>query len=187
MIIGITGTLGAGKGTVTNFLVAHKGFLHVAVSGSGFLRDEARRRGLPLERPIYQQIANEYRAKGATGLMEAVYESAKDDIISGANIVLEPQHTAAEVAFIRSKGGIELSVDADLPIRYERIHARGSEKDHVTFEEFLAIQTQELHSDDPNKNNLGAAIALADYHLTNNGTPEELFRQVEEVLKKALF
>ena len=181
MIIGITGTLGAGKGTVTDFLVEKKNFLHASVSG--FLAAEAQQRGIYPDRIARQRIANEFREKGPTGLMEAVYASVKDDIAHSARVVLEPQHTVAEVLFVQSLGGIEISVDADLRTRYDRIYARGSEKDHVTFEEFSRIQEREMWSDDPNKNNLGAAMARADIHLTNNGTPAELFALIEEAVQ----
>ncbi len=182
MIIGITGTLGAGKGTVVEFLKAH-GFVHFAVSDT-FLRNEAKRRGLEPDRSARRDIANEYRAQGATKLMEAVLAEAAGEIAVGKNVIVEPQHTVPEVEFIKEQGGIVLSVDADLPVRYERITKRGSEKDHVSYEEFVAEQVKELASADPNKNNLAAAIEAADYHFLNNGSVEELHVQIEEVLAK---
>ncbi len=181
MIIGITGTLGAGKGTVVEYLVNKKGFKHFAVSDT-FLAGEAQKRGFEPNRIVRRDIANEYRAKGPTKLMEAVYEMAKSAVEAGDRIVLEPQHTAAEVAFIQSIGGVELAVDADLHTRYDRIQKRGGSKDDVTFEQFAEEQKHEMESEDPNKNNLGAAIALADVTLQNNGTPEELYAQVEKAL-----
>jgi dephospho-CoA kinase len=182
MILGVTGTLGAGKGTVVDYLKT-KGFKHFAVSDT-FLAGEAEKRGLPPTRDNRRDIANEYRAKGPTKLMEAVLEFAKDDIDAGNDVVIDPQHTKAEVEFIQSMGGFEIAVDADLPIRYERIQKRGSSKDDVSYEEFAAAQILEMASDDPNKNNLGMAIAVADARVTNNGSLEELYSQVDEVLSK---
>ncbi|MDR0438308.1 MAG: AAA family ATPase, partial [Bacteroidales bacterium] len=48
MIIGITGTIGAGKGTIVDYLVSQKGFLHFSVRD--FLSEEIERRGLPVNR-----------------------------------------------------------------------------------------------------------------------------------------
>ncbi len=183
MIIGITGTLGAGKGTVTDYLARQKGFRHVAVSDT-FLTGEAVKRGIAPDRIARQNIANEYRATGPTKLMEAVYELALPYIEKGENVVVEPQHTVGEVKFIQSKGGIVFSVDADIQTRYARITKRGSAKDAVSFEEFKRVEDLEMESSDPNKNNLRASVAAADIHLTNNGTQEELFAQVEQVLQK---
>jgi dephospho-CoA kinase len=182
MIIGITGTLGAGKGTVVEYLKT-KGFKHFAVSDT-FLVGEAKKRGLTPDRITRRDIANEFRALGPTKLMEAVYEMAKPAIEAGEDVIIEPQHTKGEVEFIQSIGGVELAVDADLEERYKRISKRGSEKDNVSFEQFKTEQEFEMSQSDPNKNNLGVAIAASDYLVTNNGTPEELFSQVEEVLKK---
>lgn len=179
-IIGITGTLGAGKGTVVEYL-KQKGFVDFAVSDT-FLAGEAARRGLTPDRPTRRMLANEYRAKGPTKLMEAVYELALPAIEDGERVIIEPQHTKAEVEFIQSKGGVVFSVDADLRVRYERIKARGGAKDIVSFDEFAEAQELEMHSPDPNKNNLGAAIAAADTHFLNNGTREDLHAQIEKAL-----
>lgn len=179
-IIGITGTLGAGKGTIVEYLKT-KGFKHIAVSDT-FLAGEAVRRGLTPDRIARRDIANEFRAMGPTGLMEAVYEMAGPVIEAGEDVVIEPQHTAAEVHFIQSKGGVVFAVDADLKVRYERIQKRGSTKDNVSFEQFAEEQKTEMASSDPNKNNLGAAIAQANYHLTNDGTRTELEAAIEKVL-----
>ena len=184
MIIGITGTIGAGKGTVVDYLVK-KGFKHYAVSDD-FLASEATRRGLIPDRVTRRNIANEYRAKSPMALMEAVYERARAKAKGGddGDIVIDPQHTKAEVEFIKEKGGIMLAVDADLKTRYERISKRGSTKDQVTYEEFVIQQTKEMASVNPDENNLAAAIAAADHHVLKNGTLAELHEQIEEVLSK---
>lgn len=183
-IIGITGTLGAGKGTIVEYLKT-KGFKHFAVSDT-FLAGEAAKRGLTPDRGTRRDIANEFRAKGPTKLMEAVYEMARPDIETGENVIIEPQHTAAEVEFIKTMGGVVFSIDADLETRYARIQKRGSEKDNVSFEQFAEDQRNEMQSNDPNKNNLGQAIAKADHHLTNNGTREELEGAIEKILVQIL-
>ncbi len=185
IIIGITGTLGSGKGTVVEYLVQKFGFQHFAVSDS-FLAAEAIRRGLQPDRIARTAIANEYRAIGPTQLMEAVYAMAKPAVETEQNIIIEPQHTVAEVRFIQSLGGIELSVDADLGTRYQRIVKRGSEKDKVSYEEFEKQQRQQMSAIDPHRNNLGAAMAVADVHLTNNGTRTELNKQIDDIMDKIL-
>ncbi|MBR5146904.1 MAG: AAA family ATPase, partial [Bacteroidales bacterium] len=43
-IIGITGTIGAGKGTIVDYLVKEKGYVHYSVRE--FLAEEVKKRGL---------------------------------------------------------------------------------------------------------------------------------------------
>jgi dephospho-CoA kinase len=181
MLIGITGTIGAGKGTVVSYLVEQKGFKHFAVSDT-FLMNEAKERGLEPTRVARRDIANEFRSRGPTKLMEAVYAMALPAIESGEDVIIEPQHTKAEVEFIQSKGGIVIAVDADLEVRYERIRGRGGPKDGISFEEFKQHHEFEMKQDDPNMNNHAAAIAASDYVVMNNKSIKNLRSQVEKAL-----
>ena len=182
MLIGITGTLGAGKGTVVKYLES-KGFVHIAVSDT-FLAGEAKKRGIEPDRNARHDIANEYRSKGPTKLMEAVYELAKEDLDTGSNVVLEPQHTPEEVSFIMAKGGFVFAVDADINTRYKRIRARGGSKDDVTLEEFKSIEDLEMRPSERANNNLAGAIELCDHIIMNDGTREELNSKIESILKE---
>ncbi|MDR0282177.1 MAG: AAA family ATPase [Candidatus Peribacteria bacterium] len=60
-IIGITGTIGAGKGTVVDYLVKEKGYDHFSVRA--YLTEEIKRRNLPVNRDNMREIANELRAE----------------------------------------------------------------------------------------------------------------------------
>lgn len=61
LIIGITGTNGAGKGTVVEYLVKNKGFAHYSVSD--YLGKLLKRKNKEINRDNLREIANEIRAK----------------------------------------------------------------------------------------------------------------------------
>ena len=60
-IIGITGTIGAGKGTIVDYLVKEKGYVHYSVRE--FLAEEVKKRGLEVNRDTLTEVGNDLRAK----------------------------------------------------------------------------------------------------------------------------
>lgn len=180
MIVGITGTNGAGKGTIVEYLVNTKGFNHFSVRS--LLIEEITKRGLPVDRPHMRQVANELRQEhGPAYVVEQLVRKAKE--VEG-NSVVESIRTVGEAELLQSLGATLWAVDADRRARFERVLKRLSETDHVTFEQFCIYEDQELHSAEPWNMNVFAVMKMADHVFSNNGTQEELFLQVEDVLKK---
>ena len=178
MVIGITGTLGAGKGTIVEFL-KKKGFKHYSVRE--FLTEEILRRGLEVNRANMVMVANNLRDRfGPSYIVEELHKKAVRD---GGDVVIESIRCPGEVEALRKKKGFFLiAVDADVEMRYARIVERGSETDRVSFDEFVAAEQKEM-SDDPNKGNLRKCVEMADYVFKNDWTIEELYRRVGKILE----
>lgn len=180
MIIGLTGSFGAGKGAVVDYLINEKGFTHF--SASGFIGETVKERKLALNRDSLIQVANELRAEhGPSYIVETLYKQAQ---LAGGNVVIESLRAVAEVEKIKELGGVVIGIDADPEIRYSRARARGSAKDDVSYEKWLLQERQETNPDDPTKQDLRGALNRADYIIMNNGALEELHNQVEEILAR---
>jgi dephospho-CoA kinase len=177
VIIGITGTNGAGKGTVVEYLKT-KGFRHYWVTG--LITEEIIKRNMPVNRDSMILVGNEVRAeRGAAYFVEELLKRAK---VEGANSIIESIRTVGEAEVIKNNGGKLLAVDADRKTRYKRNVKRAGNKDDVTFEEFCEQERQEMNSEDPNKQNLAACRKMADFLIENNGTIEEFNEKIEELL-----
>jgi dephospho-CoA kinase len=179
MIIGLAGSFGAGKGTVVEYLLT-KGFTHY--SASGFITEEIVRRGLPVNRDSMIIVANDLRQQyGPSHIVEELYKRASSQ---GGDAVIEALRAVAEVEKIKALGGNVIGVDAEQKTRFDRSQKRGSVKDGVTFEVWLAQEQKESNPNDPTKQDIFGALKKADMVLLNNGTQEELFEQVDAFFKK---
>lgn len=180
MIIGITGTLGAGKGTIVEYLKSI-GFEHH--SARDFINKEIQKRGLKLNRDNLVIVANELRAKHspsyvAKGLLKKAQKHGKDAI-------LESLRTEGEIKSLKKqKNFIMFAIDADIKKRFKRIKLRANETDKINFQKFIEDEKKEMTSTDPNKQNLKRCIEISDYKFENNGTIEELHKKVKGVLNE---
>ena len=176
MIIGITGTDGAGKGTVVRYLVEEKGFTHY--SARDFLVTEIKKRGLPMSRNQMRLMGNEFREKfGNDFIVSRAYDLIKKDAVDRA--VIESLRAVGEAEFLKEQGGILLAVDASKEVRFKRVQARRSESDKVTFEDFIRYEEIEKNDHLPNGLNKAAVMEMADYTIYNNGSMDELRKEVE--------
>lgn len=175
IVIGITGTLGAGKGTVVEYLIKHKNFKHYSISD--YLKSKLLKSNKEINRTNLQDIGNEIREKyGPSYIAEQLFVNAQKN---GIDTIIESIRNPKEAEFIKSKGGKMLAVTADQKIRYERIKLRKSEKDDVTFEEFQKQEEKEFQNTDPNAQNLPKCIEMSDIIITNNESLEKLYEQIK--------
>jgi len=183
IVLGITGTLGAGKGTIVDFLQKEKGFKHFSVRS--YLIEEIKKRGLENNRDSMVIVANELRAHNSPSFItDELYKTALKE---KENCIIESIRTPGEVYSLkRNEQFYLIAVDAKPEIRYERIIIRASETDHISFDTFLENETREMNNTDPNKQNLKKCIEMADFIIDNNGDISQLEVQVEKIIQNLL-
>lgn len=180
IVIGIAGEIASGKDAVERYIVEKYGAAHMGFSDT--LRDVLDRLHLPHERINMATLAEALRATFGEDLLARVLV---DDVrnTQADLVVIDGIRKQGEMDELKTLENFHsVFVDADLKTRYERIVRRGQNPDDntKTFEEFV-------------KDNAHAADASirylkeqADFVIDNNGTVEELHRQVDEIMGKLI-
>jgi dCMP deaminase len=177
MIIGITGTNGAGK-TVTADYLKGKGFEFHSLSDE--IRQELAKREIEPTREHLIEMGNALRAEhGPAVLAERIKTRLRPD----RNYVIDSIRNPYEVDSLRATGQFRLlHLDAPRELRHARVVERGGARVPSSFEEFAELEQRELASDDPKKQQLLACYDKADYTLRNQGLIEELHGELNRVV-----
>ena len=177
MIIGVTGTLGAGKTTTANYLKS-RGFKYFSVRE--FIAQEVERRGLTINRDSLVSVGNELRAEYGPAYIVSSLSKEVAQTESGA--VIESIRAVGEAEELKNQGGYLLAVTANPKLRYERARLESSATTPGNFEEFIKQEEREMTSTDPAKQNIAAVMLRADYQILNNGTMADLENQIDAVI-----
>lgn len=178
MLIGLTGSFGAGKGAAVEYL-KEKGFEHY--SARAYIVEKLTEEGEEINRDTMIAMGNILRkVHGPDHVLTTLIARATS---SKGDVVVESLRAVAEVHAVRSAGGNILGIDADPTIRYERAIMRGSETDHVSFEEWRRQEDIENNTEDPTKQNIRGALALSDAVVMNNGSFEDLHKEIDAALR----
>ena len=173
-LIGLTGTNGAGKGEVANFL-KKKGYAYYSLSD--LVRHQLSREGKELSRNNLIEMGNKLREKfGADILARLVVKKIQGEA------VIDSIRNPKEVEYLRKqKDFILIAVDAPVAIRFERIKKRGRKESVSTLHEFIQKEAEEMTSKQTGQQ-LQTCIKMADIKITNEGTLEELKQKLEKLL-----
>jgi dCMP deaminase len=175
MIIGLTGKNSAGKGNLVR-VFEEEGFAHFSVRE--FLKEEIDRRGeVPgdnlRDRLIF--MGNLLREEnGPSYIAEELYMRAEKD---GRNAVIESLRCPGEIGALRDLDREDfylVGVDAPVEERYKRAVEKGFEEE---FEEFVCQEEKELHSNNPNRQNLSLCLYMADYLFFSDHKDAEISRE----------
>ena len=181
-IIGIAGTNGSGKDSISQIL-ADAGWLFVSASGD-LIIPELIKRGLPLERANMAAITEEWRHQlGVGAIVDKAVDLYKKSRHEHAGLVISSIRHPGEAERVHQLDGRVVWVDAEPQTRYQRIYARGQgDKDKKTFEQFQAEESREMTNANAMYNNIAPVKERADIFIENNGSDFETLRQ--EVMEK---
>ena len=190
LLIGLAGTLNAGKDSFAHRLEEEHGFLHMSTSDMirQMKRDEF---GADNPESLLKRndpFINELRSTRNPGfLIEEIHAKwLKEQEQYPGGFVASAMRAVGEAEEIQRIGGIIVFVDADPKTRYERsqLRQRDANETGVSFEQFMATEQSEIDVDPNDKSvqNLGAMREMADIVIMNDGNDIAAFQ--DEAVEK---
>jgi dephospho-CoA kinase len=177
MIIGLTGTIAAGKSTIAEIL-KKKGFEHHTYSD--ILRDEANKLGIEQTRENLQKLGNKIKEESNNlGILSRlIIESSKSD-----NIIADGIRTVDEIKELKKyPHAYIIGIDASQRKRYERLAERKRAGDPLTFEDFKKIDEHE-NTGVTKGQEINKCLKNCDFLIINNGDINELKEKLDKIIK----
>ncbi len=173
-VIGIIGTIGAGKDTAGDYIASKLGIPSFQISSP--LKQMCAEIGVEPTRENLIALGTKLAAELGDGYLA---QHILDHMASEA--VITGMRQLGQIAVLKASSNLKLiSIDADPRIRFERTQKNGKLGEAKTLEEFISREQAENSA--PNVQRLFECMELADYHLVNNGSTKDLYSALEGIL-----
>jgi dephospho-CoA kinase len=183
-IIALVGMPGSGKGTCTSHIAETYGV--PLIHFGNMVYEEVQRRGLDNVRDERFVREDMRKKEGPAVLAKRVAAKAQEALANDAKgVVLDGLYSWSEYKYLREVFGDDLvviAVAAQRKIRHERVVNRKDSHRTYTFEQIAQRDIEEIENLEK-----GGPIAIADYTIVNDDTPEELLQKLDEILTSIHF
>ncbi|MFH0820741.1 MAG: AAA family ATPase [Candidatus Peregrinibacteria bacterium] len=179
MIIGLTGSMGAGKGEVVKIL-ERLGFKYITLSQ--MVREEARHRGIPEEREKLMEVGNSMRKKHGPGVL-AKLALQKIQAHAHDKWVIDGIRNPAEIEELKKDENAHIwGIIADQDFLISRILRRARPSDPKTHQEVLDRIQREWGKGEPQDGQqMERCMRHTDSLIENEGSLQELDKKVMEL------
>lgn len=179
IILGVAGEIGAGKDTVTSYITETHGAKYYRYSS--ILKDILKRLHLPYDRVSLANLAEALRAYFGENILSRTLVADAENDADAEIIVFDGIRKVAELEFLKTSPSFRfIFVDAEMQKRYERLVKRGEKSDDTgkTMEQFMKDHE---HAAD---NVIPKLREYADVVIDNNGTLDDLYKQIDDAILK---
>lgn len=178
-ILGFVGHVASGKGAACDYVIKKHdaGYFRF----SKMLYDLVTRLYLPADRDNLIRMSEIVRHEFGEDTLARVM---KEDVLHDPHeiICVDGIRRLADIVELRKVPGFKIIfIDTDLKTRYERLIQRNEKSDDrtKTFEQFLADEQR------PTELSIDEVAREADITITNNGSLDELYAQIDKLVQNA--
>ncbi|MBU0628215.1 MAG: AAA family ATPase [Nanoarchaeota archaeon] len=176
MIIGLTGTMGSGKGEVVKFLKS-KGFEHYVYSD--ILKEIAEQRNIEPTRANLQKLGSDIKSESNNlGILsKEILKRIKTD-----KAIADGIRNVDEIKELRKRKDVFIiGVTAPQKIRYSRITKRKRPGDPKTFSEFKRLDNLENRGKSKGQE-INNCLKTVDFTIINTSSLEQLKNKMNDIL-----
>jgi dephospho-CoA kinase len=186
LVIGISGTICSGKGTISEILKSRG--CHV-VTLSSIIREDLIAKGIEPNRKNMQDGGNSLREEfGGQVLAERALAKYKS---YDSPLLIDGIRNMAEIDFLKKNSNFFLiGIDAPFEIRWERVKKRNKDGDLLNHDKFVIDDARDRGFNEPlNGQQVGMCLVHADFLINNDEDfkrleDSKLFREVNEIYRK---
>jgi len=181
ILLAVVGLCGTGKSETTDFIAKNYPF-HPIYFG-GYVINEVKRRNLEVnsqnEKIVREGLRKEF---GMDVIARLSFDDIRNLLDTGKNVVIDGLYSFSEYKYLKNNiphPFFLLAVHSSKKIRYERLWNRKTRPlspNEVDDRDFLEVNN--LEKSQP--------IALADFHIVNDGLKANLHRKIRSVLQSIL-
>ncbi len=176
MIIGITGTIGSGKGVAAKHLKRKYHFNTINLGN--IIRSIAKKEHVEPTRDKLHRLQEKYHKKhGKDYIISLAFEKINKN--KWKNVAIDGIRLPEQAIFAKRNKIKLIFIDASPVVRFERMKKRHRHNYSKTLQQFKKEEAKEW------KNfNLRKTFSYADYKIFNNGSEKELFKKIDKIMKK---
>ncbi len=180
LILGVTGEMGSGKGAIAKHVVQN--YDAGSHKFSQILRDILDRVHVEQSRESISTLSLILRKNfGEDVLAKSMYRDVQDD--QHEIVVIDGVRRLEDIVFLKQLPQFKLIyIEADIKTRYERLVKRGENDGDATktFEQFKHDHEADADARIVDLKNYANAV------IENDGTYEELYDQIDEIIKQSI-
>ena len=179
IITAIVGMCGTGKSAAAKYIETT--FAFKLIYFGGYILEEVKKRHLEInmtnEKRVREDLRNKY---GLDVVARLSIDNINSSLTAGFNVIIDGLYSFSEYLYLKEKFGKQLfllSIHSTKMVRYQRLGKRKvrpltpGQVDERDFSEIKNIEK-------------AGPIAIADYHILNDGDFQELFKNIDDILKE---